>query len=168
MTRALRCGAMLLALAPALTGAGACKGGGKGGPAAATSSAPAAPAGGAAAAAPPAAPTGPAVHPDAVIEAFTDAGLSPEGFAALNPVPYGAVGCKEGRVQTIDTLVCEYGDTATLTRGETALLEHWGREGGHTGVALHNKLTLLGVFDRARQDPNGKVISQVIATFKKL
>ncbi len=77
-------------------------------------------------------------------EAFTDAGLSPEGFAALNPVPYGAVGCKEGRVQTIDTLVCEYGDTATLTRGETALLEHWGREGGHTGVALHNKLTLLG------------------------
>jgi hypothetical protein len=108
------------------------------------------------------------LHPDAVIEAFTDAGLSPEGFAALNPVPYGAADCKEGRLQTIDTLVCEYRDGDTLARGETALLEHWGREGGHTGLALHNRLTLLGVFDRARHDPNGKVITKVIATFKKL
>jgi hypothetical protein len=167
MTRGLRGGAMVLALAPALTLSGACKGGGKGAPAPAATSAPA-PASGPAAAAPAAAPAGPAVHPDTVIEAFTDAGLSPEGFAVLDPVPYGATVCKEGRVQTIDTLVCEYRDAPTLARGETALLEHWGREGGHTGLALHNKLTLLGVFDRARHDPNGKVISKVIATFKKL
>jgi hypothetical protein len=163
MTRGVRCGAMALAFALGL--AGACKRGGKGAPAPAAASAPAAAAGSAAAAP---APAGRAVPPDAVIEAFTDAALSPEGFAALDPVPYGATTCKEGRVQTIDTLVCAYRDADSLARGETALLENWGREGGHTGVALHNNLTLLGVFDRARHDPNGKVISKVIATFKKL
>jgi hypothetical protein len=113
-------------------------------------------------------PAGPTAHPDAVVDALSGAGLSPEGFAALNPVPYGATACKEGRVQTIDTLVCEFQDEASVAHGETALLEQWGREGGHTGLALHSRRTLLGVFDRARHDPNGKVISRVIETFKKL
>ena len=40
-------------------------------------------------------------------------------------------------------------------------MDQWGREGGHTGVAFQTKLTLLGVLDRARHDPNGKVIQQV-------
>jgi hypothetical protein len=111
---------------------------------------------------------GPTPHPDAVVDALAGAGLSPEGFATLNPVPYGAAVCKEGRVQTIDTLVCEFRDPEAAARGETALLDQWGREGGHTGVALRSKLTLLGVFDRARHDPNGKVINKVIDTFKKL
>jgi hypothetical protein len=130
------------------------------------SSAPATAAGTPGAAAAP--PAGPTPHPDAVVDAFSGAGLGPEGFAALNPVPYGATACKEGRVQTIDTLVCEFPDQTSLAHGETALLEQWGREGGHTGLALHSRLTLLGVFDRARHDPNGKVISKVVDTFKKL
>jgi hypothetical protein len=162
MTAAGRRATIALALAVAL--GGGCKGGGKGAPAPAAASGTSASSGAPAVAA----PVGPTPQPDAVIEALTDAGLSAEGFAALDPVPYGAAGCKEGRVDTIDTLVCTYPDPDTLARGETALLEHWGREGGHTGVALHNKLTLLGVFDRARHDPNGKVISKVIATFRKL
>jgi hypothetical protein len=105
---------------------------------------------------------------DGVVSALRNAGLPTEGFAALNPVPYGAAACEEGRVDTIDTLVCEYRDDATLTRGKTALLDQWGREGGHTGVALASKLMLLGVFDRARHDPNGKTISRVVETFRKL
>ena len=71
-------------------------------------------------------------------------------------------------MQSIDTLVCEYRDQDALAAGQAALLEQWGREGGHTGVAFQPKLTLLGVFDRARHDPNGKIISQVIDTFRKL
>ena len=107
-------------------------------------------------------------HPDGVVGALKGAGLSPEGFAPLTPVPYGAAYCEEGRVETIDTVVCEYRDPASLAQGKSALLEQWGREGGHTGVALATKLTLLGVFDRTRHDPNGKVISRVIDTFRKL
>jgi hypothetical protein len=107
-------------------------------------------------------------HPDALVSALKSAGLQPEGFAPLTPVPYGAAYCEEGRVETIDTLVCEYRDQPSLDKGKSALLDQWGREGGHTGLALGSKLTLLGVFDRARHDPNGKVISRVIDTFRKL
>jgi hypothetical protein len=107
-------------------------------------------------------------HTDAVENAWRGAGLAPEGFAALQPVPYGAAYCEEGRVQSIDTVVCEYRDQEALGKGQIGLLEQWGRQGGHTGVAFHSKLTMIGVVDRARHDPNGKVIHQVIDTFRKL
>jgi hypothetical protein len=107
-------------------------------------------------------------HTDTVENAWRAAGLAPEGFATMTPVPYGAAYCEQGRVQTIDTLVCEFHDQDALGKGQTALLEQWGREGGHTGVAFHAKLTVVGVVDRARHDPNGKVIHQVIDTFRKL
>jgi hypothetical protein len=107
-------------------------------------------------------------HTDAVESAWRGAGLGPEGFAPLQPVPYGASYCEEGRVQSLDTLVCEYRDQDALGRGQAGLLQQWGREGGHTGVAFHSKLTMIGVVDRARHDPNGKVIHQVIDTFRKL
>jgi len=107
-------------------------------------------------------------HTDAVEGAWRNAGLAPEGFAALQPVPYGASYCEEGRVQSIDTLVCEYKDQDALAKGQAGLMDQWGREGGHTGVAYHSKLTMIGLVDRARHDPNGKVIHQVIDTFRKL
>jgi hypothetical protein len=107
-------------------------------------------------------------HPDRVVDALRSAGLVPEGFMTLVPVPYGASYCEEGRVDTIDTVVCEYRDTSTLAQGKNVLLEQWGREGGHTGVAFETKLTLLGMYDRARHDPNGKTISKVVETFRKL
>jgi hypothetical protein len=107
-------------------------------------------------------------HTDAAIRAWQGAGLNPEGFAAIAPVPFGAAYCEQGRVQMIDALVCEYRDQNTLNQGKTALLEQWGREGVNTGVAFHTKLTLLGVLDRGRRDPNGKVVSQVVDAFRKL
>jgi hypothetical protein len=122
------------------------------------------------------APAGPAAaqhvdgtpHADAAIRAWQGAGLTPEGFAAITPVPYGAAYCEQGRVQTIDALVCEYHDQDALGRGKAAMLEQWGKEGVNTGVAFQTKLTLLGVLDRGRRDPNGKVTSQVIDAFRKL
>ena len=38
-------------------------------------------------------------HTDAVVGAWRSAGLAPEGFAPLQPVPYGASYCEEGRVR---------------------------------------------------------------------
>ena len=107
-------------------------------------------------------------HTDMVESAWRTAGLAPEGFAPLQPVPYGAAYCEEGRVQSIDTVVCEYRDQDALAKGQAGLMEQWGREGGHTGVAYHQKLTMIAVVDRARHDPNGKIIHQVIDTFRKL
>lgn len=107
-------------------------------------------------------------HTDAVESAWRSAGLSPEGLAPLQPVPYGAAYCEQGRVQSIDTLVCEFHDQDAMAKGQAGVMEQWGREGGHTGVALHQKLTMIAVVDRARHDPNGKVIHQVLDTFRKL
>jgi len=134
-------------------------------PGAAPAGSPAAP--GAPAAAPVAHVDGTA-HTDAVENAWRTAGLAPEGFAPLQPVPYGASYCEEGRVQSIDTVVCEYHDQDALAKGQAGLMEQWGREGGHTGVAFHQKLTMIAVVDRARHDPNGKIIHQVIDAFRKL
>jgi hypothetical protein len=107
-------------------------------------------------------------HTDAAVKAWQGAGLTPEGFAPLTPAPFGAAYCEQGRVQAIDTVVCEYRDQEALTRGKAELLEQWGREGANTAVAFQTKLTLLGAMDRARRDPNGKVISQLVDAFRKL
>ena len=107
-------------------------------------------------------------HTDAAVKAWQGAGLTPEGFAAVTPAPFGAAYCEQGRVQAIDTMVCEYRDQAALARGKTEMLEQWGREGANTAVAFQTKLTLLGAMDRARKDPNGKVMSQLVETFRKL
>jgi hypothetical protein len=130
----------------------------------------AAPAGGAPGAAPAAAPqhVDGTPHTDAAIKAWQGAGLTPEGFAPITPVPFGAVNCEQGRVQTVDAVVCEYRDQDSLSKGKTQLLEQWGREGVNTGIAFQTKLTLLGVLDRGRRDPNGKVASQVVDAFRKL
>jgi len=107
-------------------------------------------------------------HTDAAVKAWQGAGLTPEGFAAMTPVPFGAAYCEQGRVQAIDTVVCEYRDQDALNRGKNEMLEQWGREGANTAVAFQTKLTLLGALDRARRDPNGKVMSQLVDTFRKL
>lgn len=135
---------------------------------AAPSGAPAAPGAPAAAPAAPPAHVDGTPHTDAVENAWRSAGLAPEGFAPLQPVPYGASYCEEGRVQSIDTLICEYRDQDSLAKGQVGLMSQWGREGGHTGVAYHQKLTLVAAVDRARSDPNGKVIHKVIDAFRKL
>jgi hypothetical protein len=167
------CGIGVLAglLAGLLTlGAGCHKSAAPSGPAPAPTgpAAPSAAAPGAPAAASPGQHVDGTPHTDAVENAWRSAGLAPEGFAPLQPVPYGASTCDEGRLQSIDTIVCEYHDQQALGRGKAGLLEQWGRQGGHTGVAFNSKLTMIGIVDRARHDPNGKVIHQAIDIFRKL
>ena len=161
--RIAACGALF-----ALVGVAGCHGkgpdqapaGAGGAPAAVASSPPPPPA--------PAAGGGGPIQAEAVVSAIKGAGLAAEGFAPLTPVPFGAARCEEGRVETIDTIVCEYRDPAALAQGKSALLQQWGREGGHTGLALASRLTLLGLVDRAHHDPNGKTISRVVDTFRKM
>jgi hypothetical protein len=105
---------------------------------------------------------------DKVIDSIKSVGLRPEGFAPLEPVPFGASYCEQGQVQGVDTLVCEYKDSATLDQGRKLLTGVWDREGVRTGVTAFSKNTLLAVVDRGSSDPNGKTINQILKAFKKL
>lgn len=105
---------------------------------------------------------------DQVVDSLKSAGLPVEAFAALQPVPYGASTCQQGKVQGIDTLICEYADPGSLDRGKKLLHDDWDQEGVQTGVATSSGQTLLAIADRGHHDPNGKVISQIIKAFKKL
>jgi hypothetical protein len=107
-------------------------------------------------------------HTDKVIGTLTDTGLHADGFAPLQPVPFGAGYCEQGRVDGIDTLVCEFTDDGTLDQGKRLMQDQWEREGVQTGVATAVKHTLLGVADRGHHDPNGKTISRILAAFKKI
>jgi hypothetical protein len=107
-------------------------------------------------------------HTDDVVDAWKSAGLKPEGFALVQPIPYGASYCEEGRVQGVDTLVCEFAQDTTVDQGQKLVRDEWGREGVHTGVTLRVKRTLLAVVDRGLHDPNGKTIKELVQAFRKL
>jgi hypothetical protein len=107
-------------------------------------------------------------HTDAVVDAWRSAGLSPQGFAPTPPEPYAASFCEKGGVHGVDTLLCEYADDVALERGQKLLQAAWGGDAVHTGVTLRLKRTVLSMVDRARNDPNGKTMNQLIQTFRKL
>jgi hypothetical protein len=107
-------------------------------------------------------------HTDAVLDAWTGAGLAPQGFAAVKPAPYAATYCERGTVKGVETLICEYADEGAIARGQQELKDEWARVGVQTAVAVRTKRTLLAAIDRERHDPNGKTINQLIQAFRKL
>jgi hypothetical protein len=107
-------------------------------------------------------------HTDDVINAWRNAGLTPEGFVAVQPPPNSADYCEHGQVHGVDTLVCEYASEEALTRGTQQVKEGWARVDAHTGVVLHTKHTLMVVVDRERREPSGKTINQMAKIFGKL
>jgi hypothetical protein len=153
---------VLLLLAVALAGGGsACskhKDGGSGAP----------PVPGAPASGTPASHLSGTPRTDKVIDTLKGTGLRADGFTVLDPPPFGAGFCEQGRIEGIDTLVCEFADNDALDRGKKLLRDSWEREGVHTGVTTAALRTLLAVADRAHHDPNGKTINQILTAFKKI
>jgi hypothetical protein len=107
-------------------------------------------------------------HTDEVLAAFRTAGLAPDGFAAMNPMPEHATYCEHGKVAAIDTTICEYRDDQALDRGVQLIKTGWARIDAHTGVVVRAKHTLLAVVDRERREPSGKTINQMINVFSAL
>src|SRR5262249_43242227 len=95
---------------------------------------------------------------DEVVDALKSAGLPIGGFSVVDPLAFHAGYCAQGRVGSIETLICEYRDDVSLDRAKKALQKQWSQENVHTGVAVRAKRTLLAVADRAKTDPNGKTI----------
>jgi len=108
------------------------------------------------------------LHTDQVLDAWKSAGLTPEAFTSIDPAAYRAGYCAQGRVGGVDAIVCEYRDDDSLDSAKKLIQDGWSREGVQTAVAMRTKRTLLSVADRARVDPNGKTISKLVETFKKL
>jgi hypothetical protein len=117
---------------------------------------------------PPAAHVPGTPHTDEVLSAWRNAGLEPEGFASVEPVPNSASYCEHGKVHGVDTLVCEYASDAAVAKGTQQVKEGWERIDAHTGLILQAKRTVMAVVDRERREPSGKTISQMAQAFQKL
>ena len=110
-------------------------------------------------------PTPGGVHLEQVSDAFSAAGLRTDGFAPTDPSRFGATKCVAGRVENIDTVVCEYGSPDALALGRKAG-EQWAGS-ATTAAVLGNGRTLLAVADRAHSDPNGRTIHKITQAFAK-
>ena len=72
-------------------------------------------------------------HTNKIIHGLKSAGLRPEGFNSADPARYGASFCENGRVNDLETLVCEFPDGDSLARGKQLLADEWGRQGADPG-----------------------------------
>jgi len=107
-------------------------------------------------------------HTDEVLRAWRNAGLLPESFVPVQPVPNSAVYCEHGMVRGVDATVCEYASEEAVGRGTQQVKEEWARVDTHTGVILRAKHTLMIAVDRERREPSGKTINQMAKVFGKL
>jgi hypothetical protein len=107
-------------------------------------------------------------HTDEVLAAWRTAGLTPEGFGPMNPMIEKATYCERGKVNFVDTTLCEFESDQALDTGVQKVRQEWERIDAHTGVVVRAKFTLLAVVDRERREPSGKTISQIINVFSKL
>ena len=110
-------------------------------------------------------PTPGGVRLEQISDAFSAAGLHADGFAPSDPTTFRATKCVAGRVDNIDTVVCEYGSPDALALGRKAG-EQWAGS-ATTAAVLGNGRTLLAVADRAHSDPNGRTIHKITQAFSK-
>ncbi len=110
-------------------------------------------------------PTEGGVRLEQVSEAFNAAGLKADNFQPTDPSRFNATKCLAGRLDDVDTVVCEYGSPDALALGKKAG-EQWVGN-ATTAAVLGNGRTLLAVADRAHTDPNGKTIHKITRAFTK-
>ena len=75
-------------------------------------------------------PTPGGVRLEEVSASFASAGLRADGFAPADASRFGATRCVAGRVEAVDTLVCEYGTPEALALGRKAS-ERWAGDAHH-------------------------------------
>ena len=97
-----------------------------------------------------------------------DAALTSAGFKAgelkdTDPLRFSARKCREGTLEGVETVLCEYGSADAAKLGKSAG-EDWVAQ-ATTGAVLINGLTLIAVADRSRADPNGKIIHRLTQAF---
>ncbi len=101
-----------------------------------------------------------------VSDAFAKADLKTENFAAGDATAFHAEKCMTGKIEGVDSVVCEYGSLDALALGKKAG-EAWAASAA-TAAVLGNGRVLLAVADRAHVDPNGKAIHKITHAFTHL
>lgn len=101
-----------------------------------------------------------------VSDAFAKADLKTENFAAGDASAFHAEKCLMGKIEGVDSVVCEYGSVDALALGKKAG-EAWAASAA-TAAVLGNGRVLLAVADRAHVDPNGKAIHKITHAFTHL
>lgn len=94
---------------------------------------------------------------DAVLDAWKTGGLALSPFAP-ETTPVGS-DCARGKVGALDVLVCAYASPDAAKTAEAAAYR-W--VGDTTGSAQARGSVLIAVADRAKSDPNGKTINQLM------
>ncbi|MBX3155800.1 MAG: hypothetical protein KF773_07365 [Deltaproteobacteria bacterium] len=92
-----------------------------------------------------------------VLDAWKQGGLSPSRLTATK-VDVGK-DCRSGTIDGVDVLVCVYGSPDEAKAAEKPGLA-W--IGATTGAAQAHGAVLIAAADRARADPNGKTINQIM------
>jgi hypothetical protein len=99
-----------------------------------------------------------------VRSAFAKQGWKLDGLAQQDPSRFSAQKCIAGPLEGLDVVVCEYGSAEAVQHGKQGV-EGWVAQ-AVTGVALENGRTVLGIADRGRIDPNGKLIHKMSAAYR--
>src|SRR6476659_4967995 len=94
-----------------------------------------------------------------VNDSLVSAGFKLDSFQPADPGKFSAQKCVQGTLDGVDSVVCEYGSNEAVTMGKKAGEDWIGQ--ATTGAVLTNGNTLLAVADRARADPNGKLIHKI-------
>ena len=105
------------------------------------------------------------VRIETISDAFASAGLKPSGFQPVDAQRFSAQRCLAGSIDGVDTVVCEYGSPEALALGKRAG-EAWAGN-APTAAVLGNGRALLACADRARVDPNGRLIHKITQAFTK-
>ena len=110
-------------------------------------------------------PTAGGVRLKQVNDSFVEAGFKLDSLRAADPGAFAAQQCMSGSLDGVETVVCEYGSADAVELGRKAG-ESWA-EKATTAAVLTNGNTLLALADRARVDPNGKIIHRITQAYQK-
>jgi len=97
-----------------------------------------------------------------VAGAWREAGLTVSDFTAVKSGDLGGE-CAAGKVDAIEVTLCRYADEAAAEKAQPAGLK---KVGDTTGSSVASGRFLLVVADRDKADPEGKVLNQIIQTFR--
>jgi hypothetical protein len=107
----------------------------------------------------PAVPSG----PDAVVAAWTKAGLTVSAMTPADGTVLGGGNCRAGTVGGLDVTLCSYTDAHAADSAQAAGLASVGQA---TGVSLAEGTQLLVIADRRNTDPSGRTIDQLTKIFR--
>ncbi len=94
---------------------------------------------------------------------WSKAGLETSAFEAIDGAKLGGGTCTRGKVNGIETTVCQYASESDAAAAQPRGL---GMVGRATGASLAEGRLLLVVADRKKVDPSGRVINKMTRVFR--